>query len=60
MNENNWVCTICQHEIQKGEPFFYSSGTDRQIEWLECEVELLNSALTHIILKHLMEGSELS
>lgn len=53
-----WKCPLCDFEIAKGEPFYYSYGTDKRIEALELEVHAINQALTHIIVKHLLEKAE--
>ena len=55
----NWKCPICGHEIPGGSPDYYSYGTDRQVQILEGEVEKLNNALTHVIIKHLMSPGEM-
>jgi len=34
MNDKVWKCPICEYEIEKGEPFYYSYGNDRRIEQL--------------------------
>jgi len=53
-----WKCPICGETFTGGLPGYYSSGTDRRVEILEGEVEKLNNALTHLIIKHLMHLGE--
>lgn len=47
-----WKCPLCDYETFKGEPHYYASGNDREIQELECKIEMLDRVLTHIITEH--------
>lgn len=54
---DNWDCPMCDYSVRGGESHFYATGHDHEIQVLQGDLEQMNNAMTHIVIKHLMPMS---